>query len=51
MTPQIKADEKTKVFLDAYQAQRMQTNVRRHYTYDLTIPRCNLCGAYMDPSL
>jgi RNA-binding protein 25 len=35
---QIKADEKTKMFLDAYQAQRMQTNVRRHYTSDLTIP-------------
>jgi hypothetical protein len=29
------------MFLDAYQAQRMQTNVRRHYTSDLTIPRCS----------
>ena len=27
---QIKGDEKTKMFLEAYQAQRMQTNVRRH---------------------
>ena len=26
------------MFLDAYQAQRMQTNVRRHYTSDLTTP-------------
>ena len=29
------------MFLDAYQAQRMQTNVRRHDTSDLTIPRCS----------
>jgi hypothetical protein len=46
---QIKADEKTRMFLDAYQAQRMQTNVRRHYTSDLTIPRCSPYGAYMCP--
>ncbi len=46
---QIKADEKTKMFLDAYQAQRMQTNVRRYRTSDLTIPRCSPYGAYMCP--
>jgi hypothetical protein len=34
---QIKADEKTKMFLDAYQTQRMQTNVRRDYNPDMTI--------------
>ena len=46
---QIKGDEKTKMFLEAYQAQRMQTNVRRHYTFGLTIPRCSPYGAYMCP--
>jgi RNA-binding protein 25 len=46
---QIKADEKTKIFLDAYQAQRMQTNVRRHDSSDLTTPRCSPYGAYMCP--
>jgi hypothetical protein len=46
---QIKADEKTRMFLDAYQAQRMQTNVRRHYTSDLTVRRCSPYGAYTCP--
>jgi hypothetical protein len=40
ITHQIKADEKTKMFLDAYQTQRMQTNVRRSYNPDQMIPLC-----------
>ena len=37
------------MFLDAYQAQRMQTNVRRHYASDLTTLRYSPYGAYMCP--
>jgi RNA-binding protein 25 len=34
--PQVKVDEKNKMFLDAYQAQKMKTDVRFNYGYQDT---------------
>lgn len=34
ISPQVKADEKTRMFLDAYAAQRMKTDVRRVINLD-----------------